>query len=116
MTSSARADTNQASLPFHLCGNFAPVMREVTAVDLPVRGAVPPGLNGLYLRNGPNPKGGRSPHWFLGDGMLHGVELSKGRAGWYRNRWVRTRAFVEDAQMLGPDGARDLTVGLANTH
>src|SRR5262249_38276498 len=52
----------------------------------------------------------------LGDGMLHGVELRDGRAVWYRNRWVRTRAFSEDAQMIGPDGVRDLTVGRANTH
>jgi carotenoid cleavage dioxygenase len=28
-------------------------------------------------------------HWFIGDGMLHGIELSGGKAR-YRNRWVRT--------------------------
>ena len=102
--------------PFHLRGNYAPVTDEVTAFALPVEGAVPPALTGRYLRNGPNPKSGESSHWFLGDGMVHGVELRDGRAAWYRNRWVRTRRFVEGAPGFGPDGARDLTVGLANTH
>jgi carotenoid cleavage dioxygenase len=103
-------------LPFHLRGNFAPVRDEVTAFDLRPDGAIPRGLRGRYVRNGPNPKTGHSSHWFLGDGMLHGVELRDGRAMWYRNRWVKTRAFLEDLKAIAPDGTRDLTVGLANTH
>jgi carotenoid cleavage dioxygenase len=103
-------------LPFHLRGNFAPVPDEITALDLPVEGALPRALNGRYVRNGPNPRTGTSPHWFVGDGMLHGVELRDGAARWYRNRWVRTRAFLEEAPWLGPDGVPDLTVGRANTH
>ncbi len=103
-------------VPFHLRGNYAPVPQEVTAFELRVHGAIPRELSGLYVRNGPNPKAGPSPHWFLGDGMLHGVALVDGRAAWYRNRWVRTRAFVEDARWLGEDGTRDVTVGKANTH
>jgi carotenoid cleavage dioxygenase-like enzyme len=102
--------------PFHLRGNFAPVRAEVTAFDLPVHGRIPRALRGRYVRNGPNPKTGESPHWFLGDGMLHGVELRDGRAVSYRNRWVRTRSFLEDAPNQHPDGRWDLTVGLANTH
>lgn len=101
---------------FHLRGNFAPVPTEVTSDDLPTLGAVPRALQGRYVRNGPNPKAGESSHWFLGDGMLHGVELRDGRAILYRNRWVRTRAFLEGAHAIGPDGTRDLTVCLANTH
>ncbi len=58
---------------FYLDGNFAPVRDEVTALDLPVEGAIPPALNGRYLRNGPNPRGGDPGHWFFGEGMLHGV-------------------------------------------
>ena len=42
------------------------------------------------MRNGSNPRSGTSPHWFLGDGMLHGVRIERGKAVWYRNRWVRT--------------------------
>lgn len=111
------AETTEA-LPFHLRGNFAPVSREVTAFDLPVEGALPPELVGLYVRNGPNPRSGSSPHWFLGDGMLHGVALEGGRAAWYRNRWVRTRAFEEgeSARIVREDGSVDYTVARANTH
>jgi len=105
-----------SELPFHLRGNYAPVAEEVTAFDLPVTGSIPPALRGLYVRNGPNPKSGVSPHWFTGDGMLHGVALGDGKAAWYRNRYVRTRALVEDAVSAQPDGTRDLTVGRANTH
>jgi carotenoid cleavage dioxygenase len=102
--------------PFHLTGNFAPVDREITAFDLPVDGAIPPELSGRYLRNGPNPRDGTSPHWFFGDGMLHGVELGGGTARWYRNRWVRTRSFVEGAPLISPEGEVDRTAGVANTH
>jgi carotenoid cleavage dioxygenase-like enzyme len=108
--------TPPEALPSHLRGNYAPVPREVTAFDLPFEGAIPRELRGRYVRNGPNPKSGASPHWFLGDGMLHGVELRDGRARWYRNRWVRTRTFLEDAPDARPDGGPDRTVGTANTH
>ena len=62
-------------------GSFAPVEEEITAFDLPVTGQVPAGLNGRYLRNGPNPLGLDDPnyHWFLGAGMVHGVRLRDGR-------------------------------------
>ncbi len=82
--------------PF-LAGNYGPVPDEITAIDLAVDGALPPELDGRYLRIGPNPhtipEG--AYHWFLGDGMVHGVELRNGRATWYRNRWVRTPAITE---------------------
>jgi len=104
------------ALPFHMTGNYAPVLDEVEAVDLPVEGALPPELCGRYVRNGANPKHGPTAHWFAGDGMLHGIRLRDGRAEWYRNRWVRTRA-LEGAPRLDPTtGTMDLTVGLANTH
>ena len=70
--------------------NFAPLPYEVTAYALEVTGAIPPALAGRYLRSGPNPVGAdpTNHHWFLGDGMVHGVELRDGGANWYRNRWV----------------------------
>jgi carotenoid cleavage dioxygenase len=105
-----------ARLPFHLRGSYAPVTDEVEAFDLPVQGRIPEALNGTFVRNGANPKSGRSPHWFAGDGMLHGVRLRDGKAEWYRNRWVRTRT-LEGARRRDPDtGEADLTVGVANTH
>lgn len=75
----------------YLSGNFAPVAEEVTATDLEVIGELPAELNGRYLRNGPNPikpPKGRAYHWFIGDGMVHGIRLAGGRAEWYRNRYV----------------------------
>jgi carotenoid cleavage dioxygenase len=103
--------------PFHLRGNYAPVSEEVTACDLPIEGALPPELSGLYVRNGANPVTGSSPHWFLGQGMLHGVRLSAGRALWYRNRYVRTPYFDDpQIQRVSSDGKFDRVASAANTH
>jgi len=46
-----------------LQGPFAPVEEELTAFDLPVTGSLPAGLNGRYLRNGPNPLGLDDPSY-----------------------------------------------------
>ncbi|MEM1436717.1 MAG: carotenoid oxygenase family protein [Pseudomonadota bacterium] len=101
--------------PFWLTGNFAPVHEEVTETNLKVTGSIPPELNGRYLRNGANPESGQSLHWFLGNGMIHGVELAGGKANWYRNRYVRTPLYQPgQPQALG--SSEDLTQSLANTH
>jgi carotenoid cleavage dioxygenase-like enzyme len=108
----------QATSPF-LQNSFAPVTEEITAFDLPVTGRIPDGLSGRYLRNGPNPLGLEDPgyHWFIGDGMVHGVRLRDGRAEWYRNRWVRSRRVAEslgETWAGGPvHGGADFA---ANTH
>lgn len=101
--------------PFHMRGNYAPVPDELTAYDLPVEGAIPPELDGWYLRNGSNP---RTPtgHWFLGDGMIHGVRIENGAAKWYRNRWVRTESFEQPFGVYNADGTRNLRSSVANTH
>jgi carotenoid cleavage dioxygenase len=83
--------------PWWLQGGFAPVTEEIEAVDLAVTGALPPELTGLYVRNGSNPRTGTSPHWFLGDGMVHGIRLERGRARSYRNRYVRTPLYEASA-------------------
>ncbi|MEV4257164.1 carotenoid oxygenase family protein, partial [Spirillospora sp. NPDC049652] len=100
-----------------LDGHRAPVPDETTAHDLPVTGVLPAELNGRYLRNGPNPRPGEpSGHWFTGHGMVHGIRLRDGRAEWYRNRWVRTRRFTDDAPFVRADGTFDLASVQANTH
>jgi carotenoid cleavage dioxygenase len=92
------------------------VASETEAVDLRVRGALPPELTGDYVRNGPNPlPGSGEQHPFLGDGMLHGVRLAGGRARSYRNRWVRTRSYLGQTRYLKPFGRVDLTASVANT-
>ncbi|MEM7151911.1 MAG: carotenoid oxygenase family protein [Myxococcota bacterium] len=78
-----------------LVDNYAPV-EESEATDLPVEGTVPAALEGLYVRNGPNPLSGCTEHWFLGDGMVHGVQLGGGTAQWYRSRYIDTPQLGAD--------------------
>jgi carotenoid cleavage dioxygenase-like enzyme len=90
------APTHPVDSPF-LQGNYGPVREEVTAESLSVVGELPRGLEGMFVRNGPNPQFPpiRGYHWFGGDGMLHGVRIQGGKAS-YRNRWVRTEAFLKE--------------------
>ncbi|MGB7301187.1 MAG: carotenoid oxygenase family protein [Burkholderiaceae bacterium] len=93
----------------YLGGNFAPVAQEITATDLPVQGELPPELIGRYVRNGPNPAAEVNPkthHWFMGDGMVHGIRLAHGKAHWYRNRYVGSAALSrlrEQPDIPGPN-------------
>lgn len=83
-----------------LTGVYAPVFEEVVLADLkPIKGSIPTNLNGVYLRAGPNPRyapDGRY-HPFDGDGMVHAAHFENGRLT-YRNRWVQTEGFVEEAK------------------
>jgi carotenoid cleavage dioxygenase-like enzyme len=83
-----------------LTGVYAPVFEEVVLADLqPIKGSIPRNLNGVYLRAGPNPRyapDGRY-HPFDGDGMVHAAHFDDGRLT-YRNRWVQTEGFVEEAK------------------
>jgi carotenoid cleavage dioxygenase-like enzyme len=94
-----------------LCGNYAPV-QESEAFDLEVVGTIPDSLSGLFVRNGPNPISGESAHWFMGDGMVHGVQLSSGKAEWYRARYVQTDILGVEQSGIGPPGP---TTHQANT-
>ena len=102
-----------------LQGPYAPIGGDVTATELEVVGTLPPELTGRYLRNGPNPITPVDPathHWFIGDGMVHGVRLDEGRADWYRARMVRSTGVSEQ---LGEDpapGERHGGMETANTN
>ena len=103
--------------PFHLQGNFAPLTDERTDVALEVEGTIPPELCGLYARNGSNPVNADSPHWFLGEGMVHGVRLENGKAAWYRNRYVKTTMLSDpEGERISSTGEIDRTRSAANTH
>ncbi len=108
-----RAAVVDRSSPWWLRGDFAPVDREVEALELKVDGSLPRELSGLYVRNGSNPKPGWSSHWFLGDGMVHGVMLGDGKATWYRNRYVHTTLLAAGGGLTakGPPGGAS---GLSN--
>jgi len=88
--------TNAADHP-DLRDNMFPVDREIDLATCDVVGAVPAGLRGHFVRNGPNqmfePVG--KYHTFDGDGMLHGIEFLDGRVV-YRNRWIRSRGLVAE--------------------
>ncbi|MCV7316302.1 carotenoid oxygenase family protein [Mycolicibacillus parakoreensis] len=95
----------------YLQGGFAPIAEEHTLTDLPVTGTIPGYLDGRYLRNGPNPISEVDPalyHWFMGDGMVHGVRLRDGKAEWYRNRYVRA---PQAGAALGEPAPRGRHVG-----
>jgi carotenoid cleavage dioxygenase-like enzyme len=87
----------------YLAGPFAPTREECTLEGLEVVGEIPDDLNGVYVRNGPNPQFdpvGRY-HWFDGDGMVHALHIADGKAA-YRNRWIRTPGFERERAAAGP--------------
>lgn len=109
--------TTAPANPF-LSGNYAPVTDEVTERELEVRGRLPEALTGRYLRTGPNPHGAPAEpyHWFLGNGMIHGIELAGGRAHSYRNRWVRTSAISAACGEAPVDGPAQPMYDESNTN
>ncbi len=98
---------------WHLQGNWAPVKEELTVSELEVKGEVPKEINGLYIRNGMNPRSGYSDHWFFGNGMLHGFNFENGKVS-YKNRYVRTPYYENDLDIISSFG--DLSASPANTH
>ncbi len=75
-----------------LSGNNAPIFEERYVKNLPVRGKLPAWLNGVYMRNGPNPHF-HSEHYtfpYDGDGMLHAIYFENDGVK-YRNKWIKTK-------------------------
>ena len=77
----ARRRDTSASHPY-LSGVHEPMAEERTIAELEVTGTIPPRLSGRTMRIGPNPiePSAAGHHWFVGDGMVHGVALREGRA------------------------------------
>ena len=102
----------------YLKNNFAPVRTEQSLTDLAVTGRLPEHLDGRYLRIGPNPVGHprEGHHWFVGDGMVHGVRLVDGEAAWYRNRYVRSDHVTEELGEPSRSPGWDNNDFAANTH
>lgn len=80
-------------------GNFFPVEECPAQHNLVVEGTLPACLEGVYVRNGPNPQffpAGRH-HLFDGDGMLHAVSIhGGGNSVSYACRYTRTYRFQEE--------------------
>eukprot|EP01023_Acetabularia_acetabulum_P002118 TRINITY_DN10817_c0_g1_i2.p1 TRINITY_DN10817_c0_g1~~TRINITY_DN10817_c0_g1_i2.p1 ORF type:complete len:624 (+),score=64.21 TRINITY_DN10817_c0_g1_i2:366-2237(+) len=80
--------------------NFYPVQNEVTASNLKVVGQIPQDLQGVYIRNGPNPqhKPKGKYYWFEGDGMAHSCRIDQGNIH-YSNRFIQTKQYSIEKQM-----------------
>lgn len=79
-----------------LTKNFEPIHLEKERLQLTVEGVIPPGMQGLYLRNGPNPLFPCDPYsLFDGDGMLHAVNI-EGQNCYYSNKWIKTKGYSEE--------------------
>ncbi|MFZ2241236.1 MAG: carotenoid oxygenase family protein [Gordonia amarae] len=91
-------------------GPWRPQTTEWDADDLQViEGAIPPDLDGVYLRNTENPlhPAIKNYHPFDGDGMIHVVGFRDGKA-FYRNRFIRT-----DGMLAEQEARQSLWAGMA---
>lgn len=86
-----------------LSGNFAPVDELAPTPCEVEEGSLPPCLDGAYIRNGPNPQFiPRGPyHLFDGDGMLHSIRISKGKAK-FCSRFVKTYKYTVERDIGAP--------------
>eukprot|EP00884_Botryococcus_braunii_P002267 jgi/Botrbrau1/12040/Bobra.0293s0016.1 len=82
---------------FYLKEVYAPVTKEVHEQDLPVEGALPEDVDGVFLRVGPNPfyPPMGDYHMFDGDGMIHAVRMRGGKVA-YSNHWVQTERLRQE--------------------
>lgn len=112
-----RLGWNKAPHPY-LTGIHRPMTEEKTLTELEVTGRIPQGLDGRYLRIGPNPvkPDAAGHHWFTGDGMVHGIALGQGRALWYRNRWIRSNAVTAALGLPQAPGPRHGANDTVNTN
>ncbi|MBX2837670.1 MAG: carotenoid oxygenase family protein [Gammaproteobacteria bacterium] len=79
-------------------GALAPLSSEFDIASFKVTGEIPIELNGVLLRNGPNPMGGRFEgqdilSWWPEAAMFHGMYFEDGKVVRYQNRWARTRQW-----------------------
>lgn len=92
----------------YLNGAWTPNFDEYDDDDMEVIGTIPSDIDGVYIRNTENPVHnaiGRY-HPFDGDGMLHSMHISAGKAI-YKNRFIRTRGFEAEQE-----AGRSLWVGI----
>nr|XP_043624911.1 probable carotenoid cleavage dioxygenase 4, chloroplastic [Erigeron canadensis] len=80
-----------------LSDNFAPVDELSPTECKVVHGSIPKCLDGVYIRNGPNPRFvPNGPHHYLdGDGMLHSIKISQGLAT-LCSRYVKTNKYLSE--------------------
>ncbi|KAJ6413675.1 hypothetical protein OIU84_006474 [Salix udensis] len=86
-----------------LSDNFAPVDELPPTECEVIHGSLPSCLDGAYIRNGPNPQFlPRGPyHLFDGDGMLHSVRISQGKAT-LCSRYIKTYKYTLERDAGAP--------------
>ena len=101
-----------------LTGVHEPMRGEISLDQLDVSGEIPKALTGIYARIGPNPfkPDPRGHHWFVGDGMVHGIRVSNGKAEWYHNRYIKTGVLERNGGPLAADGPRRGSRDTVNTN
>lgn len=80
---------------YTLTDNFSPVDELNPTECEVVFGSIPHCLNGVYLRNGPNPQfiPNGPQHYLDGDGMVHSVRISNGRVT-FCSRYIKTNKYL----------------------
>ncbi|WP_417482413.1 carotenoid oxygenase family protein [Maricaulis sp.] len=83
----------------YMSGAWTPNFDEYDADKMEVIGEIPTDIDGVYVRNTENPVHGSIGlyHPFDGDGMIHAISFRDGQAA-YHNRFVRTKAFMAEAE------------------
>ncbi|WP_417469070.1 carotenoid oxygenase family protein [Maricaulis sp.] len=83
----------------YMSGPWTPNFDEYDADKMEVIGEIPTDIDGVYVRNTENPVHGSIGlyHPFDGDGMIHAISFRDGQAA-YHNRFVRTKAFMAEAE------------------
>lgn len=99
----AKGSTSKQEWNYYLSASFAPVSERAPTTALRIIGTIPECMFGEFFRVGPNPRfealGGY--HWFDGDGMIHGLHLSEGKAT-YVVRYVRTSRLQQEERYGAP--------------
>ncbi|KAK9075020.1 hypothetical protein SSX86_003339 [Deinandra increscens subsp. villosa] len=90
-----------ANPAYILSRNWFPVDEIIPTECEVIHGSIPPCLNGVYLRIGPNPQfPPKGPyHYFDGDGMVHCIRIFSHDRVTFCSRYVKTNKYIFENQV-----------------